>query len=89
MNPIARKENLVVEQDTGDLFIHDLQREKHICLNPVSAFVWKKCDGNHNAEDIARDLEKEIGVKVSTGLINSTVDRLFYDRLLEIHPTFI
>jgi hypothetical protein len=88
MNPIARKENLVVEQDTGDLFIHDLQREKYICLNPVSAFVWKRCDGNHNTEDIARDLEQEIGAKVNIGLISSTVDQLFSESLLEKYPAF-
>jgi hypothetical protein len=84
MNPVARTENLIVEQDTGDLFIHDLQSEKVICLNPVSAFVWKKCDGRHDAEAIARELENEIGAKVNIGLISSTFERLFSESLLEM-----
>lgn len=88
MNPIARTHDLVIERDGVDLFIHDLQREKYILLNPVSAFVWKKCDGNRNAEDIAHELETEIGTKVSTSLINSTVDKLFSESLLESQPAF-
>ncbi len=88
MNPVARKNDLVIERDVVDLFIHDLQSEKYILLNPVSAFVWKKCDGKHNAEEIARELESEVGVKVSPGLISSTVERLFTDRLLETGPAF-
>jgi hypothetical protein len=88
MNPVARKNDLVIERDVVDLFIHDLQSEKYILLNPVSAFVWKKCDGKHNAEEIARDLEIEVGAKVSLSLISSTVERLFSERLLEAGPAF-
>jgi hypothetical protein len=88
MNPIARTHDLVIERDGVDLFIHDLQREKYILLNPVSAFVWKKCDGKRNAEDIAHELETEIGTKVSTSLISSTVEKLFSESLLERQPAF-
>jgi len=88
MNPVARKNDLVIERDVVDLFIHDLQSEKYILLNPVSAFVWKKCDGKHNTEEIAHDLEMEVGTKVSLGLISSTVEKLFSERLLEISPAF-
>lgn len=85
MNPVARTHDLVIERDGVDLFIHDLQREKYILLNPVSAFVWKKCDGMHDSEAIAKELESEIGTKVSLSLIDSTVERLFSERLLEAH----
>lgn len=85
MNPVARTHDLVIERDGVDLFIHDLQREKYILLNPVSAFVWKKCDGRHDHESIAKELELEIGTKVSLSLINSTVERLESERLLEAH----
>jgi hypothetical protein len=83
MNLIARTNDLIIERDAGDLFIHDTRREKNIYLNPVSAFVWKHCDGQHDAEAIARDLEREVGSAVSRSLIESTVERLFSDRLLE------
>jgi hypothetical protein len=88
MNPVARTHDLVIERDGVDLFIHDLQREKYILLNPVSAFVWKKCDGKRNAEDIAHELESEIGTKVSARLISSTFDKLFSESLLEKTPAY-
>lgn len=89
MKPLARTNDLLVERDTGELFIQDLQNDNFICLNPVSAFVWEKCDGSHNTEEIAREMEQEIGVPVSIGLISNTLDRLVSERLLEFTPEYI
>jgi Coenzyme PQQ synthesis protein D (PqqD) len=83
MKPIARQEDLSIRRNTGELYIHDLKHEAYICLNPTTAYVWEKCDGRHDKQDIAQAMESELGVKVSEGLINSTLDLLVAERLIE------
>lgn len=83
MKPIARRNDLLVQRDTGELFIEDLQTKKQIRLSPTSAYVWEKCDGSRETYDIALEMESELGVPVSEGVILMAVNRLYYERLLE------
>lgn len=89
MNPIARKSDLIIENQTPEFFIHDLKNEKFITLNPTSAYVWKKCDGNHSKDEIVKEMEEELGLKINPGLIDSAIARLSADCLLETYPQFI
>lgn len=83
MKPIARKNDLVIQRDTGELFIEDLVSKKMIYLNPTSAYVWEKCDGRKNENDIAKELEKELGVSVSEMVVTMALDKLSRESLLE------
>jgi hypothetical protein len=83
MKPIARRNDLVVQKDTGELFIQDLVSKKMIYLNPTSAYVWEKCDGRKNEREIARELGMELGVSVSDRVVMMALDRLFEEHLLE------
>ena len=83
MKPMARKSDLVVKEITGELFIHDLKYEKAICLNPTSAYVWQKCDGEKEIDEIAAEMRKELGVPVSEKLVFHAVNRLLAEHLLE------
>ncbi len=76
MKPIARKNDLLIKEDTGELFIHDLRNETAICLNPTSAYIWRKCDGKHETSDIAAEMQNELGVQVSENLVSSAIDQL-------------
>lgn len=82
MKPIARKENLVVQKDTGELFIEDLVSRKMIYLNPTSAFVWENCDGKKDETEIAQELEKELGVSVSEKVVSMAINKLSSEELL-------
>ncbi len=83
MKPIARKENLKVRRDTGELFIEDIVNAKFIHLNPTSAYVWERCDGNHEPVEIAYELGAELGVSVSEKVVAMAIDKLTKERLLE------
>lgn len=83
MKPIARRNNLVVQRNTGELFIEDLQNHKSIYLNPTSAYVWEKCDGRHETYQIAEEMGSELGVAVSESVVLMAVNRLYSERLLE------
>ena len=83
MKPIARKNNLVVTRDTGELFITDLSNEEAICLNPSTAYVWEKCDGNHAPEEIAQEMCEELGVPVSENFVSYALNNLTEKRLVQ------
>ena len=83
MKPVARRNNLVVQHETGEIFIEDLLNHKQIRLNPTSAFVWERCDGRHETSEIAEEMEIELGVSVSENVVLMAVNRLNSERLLE------
>ena len=83
MKPIARRNDLVVKRDTGELFIEDILNQHHIRLNPTSAYVWERCDGNRDTTEIAAEMGQELGVSVSENVILMAINRLRGERLLE------
>lgn len=82
MKPKARRENLKVKQDTGELFIEDVLNAKYIHLNPTSAYVWEKCDGNHEPGEIAQEMGRELGVSVSEKVVAMAIDKLSKEELV-------
>jgi hypothetical protein len=82
MKPIARKNDLVIQKDTGELFIEDLVTKKMIHLNPTSAYVWEKCDGLKDETEIAKELGAELGVSVSEKVVSMAFSRLTAEHLI-------
>jgi hypothetical protein len=56
-NPLARSNDLVVEELDGELLIYDRTNKRAHCLGPLAAQVFQKCDGNTNIEAIAIALD--------------------------------
>lgn len=83
MKPVARRNHLVVQHDTGELLIEDLLNRKQIKLNPTSAYVWEKCDGRHETYEIAEEMEYELGVSVSESVVLMALNYLYSEKLLE------
>ncbi|MEZ5347255.1 MAG: PqqD family protein [Pyrinomonadaceae bacterium] len=82
MNPKARKDDLVITKETGELYIEDIKNEIAIYLNPTSAYVWEKCDGERSTDDIAQEMENELGMKISRKVVSMAVDKLSAKNLL-------
>ena len=82
MRPIARKEDLVIKKDTGQLYIEDVVNRKYIFLNPTSAYVWERCDGRKDETAIAREMTEELGVEVSESVVSQIMNKLFAEHLL-------
>lgn len=76
MKPVARRNDLVVKRDTGELFIEDVINQKYIYLNPTSAYVWEKCDGQRDANQIAAEMGTELGISVSEKVVQMAMRRL-------------
>ena len=82
MKPVARTNDLVVKPDTGELFIEDVIHQKYIYLNPTSAYVWEKCDGQRDANQIATEMGSDLGVSVSEKVVQMVMLRLEGERLV-------
>ncbi|NNF00296.1 MAG: hypothetical protein HKN25_14850 [Pyrinomonadaceae bacterium] len=71
-----------IQRRTGDLLIEDFTGKTRVQLSPVYAYVWKKCDGRRDTRQIAEEMETELGMKVSEGVVSMTVNRLFERKIL-------
>jgi hypothetical protein len=83
MKPIARKDDLVIQELAGEILVYDLRTNKAICLNRTSALVWQNCDGKKDTFEIAGNLEKEFGTPVKEELIRFAINQLKEEELLE------
>lgn len=83
MKPLARSNNIVVEEVFDELVIYDLERDRVHSLNPTAAFVWQHCDGKHTVDQIAILLQQEFPVSQAVELLWATLDRLEKAHLLQ------
>ncbi|MCS6860092.1 MAG: PqqD family protein [Abditibacteriales bacterium] len=83
MLPEARKDKLLV-QDVGDeLVVYDQERHRAHRLNRTAAFVWRHCDSQKTAAEVAALLESELNVPANEELVWWTLNRLDKARLLQ------
>jgi hypothetical protein len=54
-----------------------------MCLNPSSAFVWKKCDGMRSAGEIARELTTFHNAEVTEEFVDLAISELARFDLLD------
>lgn len=81
-SPLARQNNLVVQELKDELLIYDLQTNKCFCLNQTSTAIWYLCDGKNSISEISRQLSKKLARTVSEDLIWLAIDLLKQENLL-------
>jgi hypothetical protein len=52
-NPLARSEDLVVQEVEDEVLVYDELYARAHCLSADAARVWRACDGNSGADDLA------------------------------------
>jgi Coenzyme PQQ synthesis protein D (PqqD) len=57
MKPLARSNDLVVEELGDELLVYDLETDDAHSLGSVAARVWKACDGRSDIDSIANELD--------------------------------
>ena len=50
--PLAKTENIVVQNVEDELLIYDLLTNKAFCLNETSAIIYKACDGKTDFDEL-------------------------------------
>lgn len=88
--PLARTDNLVIQDLPDEVLVYDLATNKAHCLNQSAMLVWKACDGDHTVSEISQLLSKTTGNSVDENFIWLAIDQLNEKNLLEkgISPAF-
>jgi hypothetical protein len=81
MIPVARKDNLVIQEFEDELIIADDHGNAAHCLTPIAARVWEYCDGYNTINDIAHLVEDDLDIPLDKdvdmrGLIWITLEEL-------------
>lgn len=78
--PLARSEELVVEELEGEVLIYDLARDRAHCLGVPAAKVWRACDG----KTPVRALQAALDLDADT--VDRALDQLAASDLLDVGP---
>jgi hypothetical protein len=81
--PLARREQLVIQELPDEVLVYDLERHKAHCLNETSALVWKHCDGKTTVAEMTRLLEKRLATPIDDDVVLLALNQLRRFRLLE------
>jgi hypothetical protein len=81
--PIAKKDELVIQELDSELLIYDLQTNKVFSLNETSALVWQLSNGERTISEIAQIVGQNLGIKVSEEFVWLALEQMKKQNLLE------
>ena len=81
--PLARKNQLVIQELPDELLVYDQDRDKAHCLNRSAALIWKRCDGRTSVEELRRIVSTELGVELEERAVWFAISQFSKDHLLE------
>jgi hypothetical protein len=81
--PIARIEELVMQEINGELLVYDLRNNKAHHLTETAAFVWKNCDGTKSIEDIRKVTADHFKADINQDFISLALHQLAKNGLLK------
>jgi hypothetical protein len=76
MKPMARKDELIVEEVFGECVVYDKNTKKAHNLNSTLAWIWHHCDGATDVDEMAIQFDGEFGSSGSLDLILSGIEQL-------------
>ncbi len=87
LQPQARRRDLLVRDLVdGEVVVYDLESHEAHSLNPSVAAVWRLCDGQRGAADIAAAASTELGQPMTRELVELALAQLSEATLLEELP---
>jgi hypothetical protein len=81
--PLARQDELIIQELPDELLVYDLAQHKAHCLNKTSAFVWKHCDGETTVAETVALLERELSQLVDEDVVWLALGQLRKFQLLD------
>ncbi|HEY7306066.1 MAG TPA: PqqD family protein [Bryobacteraceae bacterium] len=85
LGPLARKEDLTIEDLPSETVVYDRTRNRMHCLNRSTSFIWKRCNGDTKVEEIAAQLP-EVGLPADLDLVRRALKALDRAHLLAGGP---
>ena len=74
--PLAKKENVVIQEAQGEVLVYDLNTNQAHCLNSTAAFVWLACDGSNSVGAISSALAEKSGKQVPQEVVLMAIEQL-------------
>jgi len=83
--PRARERGLIVRELDEETIVYELETDRAHCLNPISAIVWKHCDGRTTVMEMVDILRESQLTPVAEDTVWQAVLELAQYDLLEEH----
>jgi hypothetical protein len=80
--PVARKENLVVQELSEELLVYDLRRNKALCLNQTAKLILEQCDGKTTFREAAEHIKGKTKAEISDEIFWVALEQLKKNNLL-------
>jgi hypothetical protein len=80
--PLARRDELVVQELPEEILVYDLRQHKAHCLNKSAAFIWEQCDGATSVSELTQRVRVAFQSPIDENMVWNTLDRLSEANLL-------
>jgi hypothetical protein len=80
--PLARTNEIIVQEVDNECLVYDLNTNKALCLNTVSAEIWKRCDGISTVQEVSQIIGKQMKIKLDEDFIWLAIADLEKNKLL-------
>jgi hypothetical protein len=85
MHPAARRDEVLLQDVSGETLVYDRLRDTAHALAPAAAFVYRHADGATSLPELTARLSAELGVAYDEQLTAQALDELARVHLLEGH----
>lgn len=89
IKPLARRNDIVIQEFGNEIFIYDLKANKAFSLNSTSSLVWQLCDGESSVSEISEKLTIKLNDLISEDLVWLTLEKLAKEELIENNINFV
>lgn len=80
--PVAKKDDIVVQELNDEVLIYDLSNDKAFCLNETSAIIWHLCDGTKTVSEISQSTAKKLNSNISEDFVWLALEQFKMDKLI-------
>lgn len=87
--PVARSDDLLVEQVGDETVVYDLETKQAHCLKPLASFVFARSDGQTAIKELVSLANEQFGTPISVEQLADTVDELESAGLLQRPPVLV
>ncbi len=82
MKPLVRREGVVIRDLADETLVYDRERHRAHCLNREAAAVFRLCDGERSAAEIASLLGEPADLRAREALVTAALRQLAEAQLL-------
>lgn len=81
--PLARTNNLVIQNVAKESLIYDESSHEAHCLNQTAALVWRHCDGRTTVDEMVAILHRTLGTPADPAVVELALEQLQHAGLVD------